>query len=296
MTPGPRVDVVVVSYMSRATLRHCVEPLAGLPLANVIVVDNASPDGEVETVADLPLRIVRAGRNGGFSFGCNRGAEAGDAEYVLFLNPDAILSPADLEALVASLDADPGVGVAGPRILGSEGELLFSRRRLPRLRSTFAQALFLARLLPRAAWADEMIRDPAAYERASESEWLSGACLLVRRSALEAVGGFDESFFLYCEDTDLCLRLRAAGHGVRYEPAAVARHMEGSSAPRSALAGIHVRSRRRYAQLHYRRPAAWVEAWLLALWALTHAVVAAPRRRAAARGHLAALRALAGRA
>jgi N-acetylglucosaminyl-diphospho-decaprenol L-rhamnosyltransferase len=287
-----RVDVVVVSYGSRATLRACVEPLCRADGVSVIVVDNASPDDALETIADLPVKMIRAGRNGGFSFGCNLGAAAGSSEYVLFLNPDAILSPASLDVLVAALDHDPRTALAGPRILGGEGELLLSRRRLPRLRSTFAQALFLHRVLRSAAWTDEMVRDPAAYERAGEAEWLSGACMLVRRSALERVGGFDEGFFLYCEDTDICLRLHADGNRIRYEPAAVARHIEGSSAPRSELLAIHARSRVRYARLHYRRGTAWLEAVAVVLSALTHAAVAVPRRPATARGHLAALRAV----
>jgi GT2 family glycosyltransferase len=288
-----RVDVVVVSYGSRDTLRACVEPLCRADGVRVIVVDNASPDDALETIADLPVEAIRAGRNGGFSFGCNLGAAAGTAEYVLFLNPDAILSPASLDALVATLDRDPGAGLAGPKILGGEGELLLSRRRLPRLRSTFAQALFLHRVFPTAVWADEMVRDPAVYDRAGEAEWLSGACMLARRSAFERIGGFDEGFFLYCEDTDICLRLRAAGHRVLYEPGAVARHIEGSSAPRSELLAIHARSRVRYARLHYRRPAAALEAAAVVLSALTHAAVTLPRRPATARGHLAALRAAA---
>jgi N-acetylglucosaminyl-diphospho-decaprenol L-rhamnosyltransferase len=288
------VDVVIVSYGSADTIRACVEPLAGVEAISVRVVDNASPDDAVERIADLPVDVIRAGRNGGFSFGCNVGAAAGDSEFLLFLNPDAVMAPDDVAALVAVLEADPRVGVAGPKILGGEGELLLSQRHEPRLASTLAQALFLHRIWPRAAWADEQISDPAAYERDGEPGWLSGACLLVRRSAFDAIGGFDEGFFLYCEDTDLCVRLRGAGWGVRYVPAATARHQEGSSAPRAALAATHARSRVRYARLHYARPAAVAERAVVALWAVTHAVVALPRRRAAARGYVAALRAVLG--
>jgi N-acetylglucosaminyl-diphospho-decaprenol L-rhamnosyltransferase len=288
------VDVVIVSYGSAETIRACVEPLAGVEGITVRLVDNASPDDAVERVADLPVDIIRAGRNGGFSFGCNVGARAGDAEYLLFLNPDAIMAPADVSALVAVLDGDSGAGVVGPRILGGEGELLLSQRHEPRLASTLAQALFLHRIWARASWADEQIRDPEAYDVPGQPGWLSGACLLMRRSAFEQIGGFDEGFFLYCEDTDICVRLRAAGWGVRYEPSATARHQEGSSAPRAALAAIHARSRIRYARLHSARPAAIAERGIVALWAVTHALVALPRRRAAARGYAAALRAVIG--
>jgi N-acetylglucosaminyl-diphospho-decaprenol L-rhamnosyltransferase len=265
------VDVVIVSYGSAETIRACVEPLAGVEGITVRLVDNASPDDAVERVADLPVDIIRAGRNGGFSFGCNVGARAGDAEYLLFLNPDAIMAPADVSALIAVLDGDSGAGVVGP-----------------------AQALFLHRIWARASWADEQIRDPEAYDVPGQPGWLSGACLLMRRSAFEEIDGFDEGFFLYCEDTDICVRLRAAGWGVRYEPSATARHQEGSSAPRAALAAIHARSRIRYARLHSARPAAIAERGIVALWAVTHALVALPRRRAAARGYAAALRAVIG--
>src|SRR3954451_22100965 len=227
--PETQVDVVVVSYRSADTLRGCVEPLAAMAGVRVTVVDNASPDDSVARVADLPIDIVKADRNGGFSFGCNLGAARGSAPYVLFLNPDARIDAAALEALVSTLREDHTVALAAPRILNEAGSLSFSLRRLPRLRSTYAQALFLHRLFPLAEWTDELVRDPAAYESPSAPDWVSGACMLVRRSAFEAIGGWDERFFLYCEDTDLCVRLQAAGHAVRFVPAATVWHVGGAS-------------------------------------------------------------------
>src|SRR5947209_1566903 len=133
--PPARVDVVVVSYESREHLRRCVEPLAGTPGVAVVVVDNASTDGSLDTVSDLPLRALALDRNGGFASGCNAGWRVGEAPSVLFLNPDAALDPASLERLGAVLDADPGVGAVGPRIVGTDGSLLLSQRRYPRVRS-----------------------------------------------------------------------------------------------------------------------------------------------------------------
>ena len=284
------VDVVVVAYNSRATLRACVAPLCELPWVRVTVVDNASPEGGAETVADLPLRLIRAPRNGGFSYGCNLGVAGGEAPYVLLLNPDARLDAAGLERLVAVLHEDPATGVAGPRLLDDEGGLAWSQRRFPRLRSTFAQALFVQRLLPRATWTDEVIRDPAAYERPGEPDWLSGACLLLRRDALERLGGLDEGFFLYSEDTDLCRRLRDAGYRVRYEPGVTARHEGGASAPRTTTEWIAARSRVRYARKHEPAPVAVAAALGVALSAATHAAVWL-HRPDRARGHAAAARA-----
>ncbi len=182
------VDVVVVAYQSRDRLRDCVLPLVGLDGVRVIVADNASPDRGIETLADLDVTCLRLPRNGGFSYGCNAGWTAGAGTYVLFLNPDATLDAASLQALVAVLDADERVGAVAPQILDGDGHREPSLRRYPRLRSTYAQALFLHRVFRRAAWTDELVQDAAAYERPGSAEWVSGACMLLRRSALVELG------------------------------------------------------------------------------------------------------------
>lgn len=284
---GTSVDVVVVSYNSSSTLPGCVEPLTGVPGVAVTVVDNASSDGSAETVAGLPLRLVRAPRNGGFSYGCNLGVREGRAPYVLLLNPDARIDLPTLAVLIRALSSEPRLGVVGPRLIAEDGRLAWSQRRFPRLRSTFARAFFLHHVLPRARWVDELIRDPAAYGRAGEPDWLSGACLLVRRTALEGVGGFDEGFFLYSEDVDLFRRLREAGWRARFEPSAVVRHVGGASAPRHRTERIAAQSRVRYARKHHGLLVAVVEATGVALEGLTHAF-ASLHRPAWARGYAAA--------
>ena len=108
------VDAVIVSYNSRDTLRACVEPLSHMSGVAVTVVDNDSPDDPLPTIADLPVHVIRSGRNGGFAFGCNLGAAAGSAPYVLFVNPDAQLDQESLDRMRAVLDATPDVGVVGP--------------------------------------------------------------------------------------------------------------------------------------------------------------------------------------
>jgi GT2 family glycosyltransferase len=285
---------VVVSYRSAETLRGCVEPLAALPGVRVTVVDNDSPDDSLASIADVPgVDAVQSGRNGGFGFGCNLGAARGSAPLLLFLNPDARMEAGALEALVAALRADPGAGLVAPRLL-EDGQLAFSLRRFPRLRSTYAKALFLHRVFPRAPWTDELVRDPAAYEAACTPEWVSGACMLVRREAFEAIGGFDEGLFLYCEDTDLCLRLWQAGWTVRFEPAAVVGHVGGASSDTGATQVWAAESRVYYARKHRGRLTAALERLGVALDEATHALVALTRP-AKRRGHLAALRAVVGR-
>jgi N-acetylglucosaminyl-diphospho-decaprenol L-rhamnosyltransferase len=284
-----RIDVVVVSYNSRDTLRDCVEPLVGLPGVSVTVVDNASPDRSLEAIADLPVQAIDSGRNGGFAFGCNLGMAAGSAPFVLFLNPDARIDAEGLGRMAAALEAEPDVAIVGPRLLEDGGRLVPSMRRFQRTGSTWAQAFFLHRVLRRAAWANEIVRDAALYEHVAYPEWLSGACMLGRRAALEPIGGFDEGFFLYCEDMDLCARLRAAGHEIRYEPGVAVHHEGGRSAPRASLYAILARSRTRYAGAHAGRVSAFLQRAGLAANALTHVAVAAGRP-ARARGHAAALR------
>ena len=158
------------------------------------------------------------------------------------------------------------------------------------MRSTYAQALFLHRVFRRAAWTDELVHDPSAYERPGSAEWVSGACMLLRRSALVELGGMDDGFFLYCEDTDVCRRLADHGYDVRFEPAAIARHAGGASRPRAELYGVLAASRIRYARKHRSRLGAALERCGVILGALTHSVLSPDRAgyrvalRAALRG------------
>jgi N-acetylglucosaminyl-diphospho-decaprenol L-rhamnosyltransferase len=284
------VDVVIVAYNSRDTLRVCIEPLVCLPWVNVTVVDNACPENSAGVVADLPVRIVRSPCNGGFAYGCNLGMAGGTADFVLFLNPDAEIEAEDLAVLVNALRANPSLGGIGPRVVGDAGNLGFTQRRFPRLRFTYAQGLFVHRAAPGAAWADDAIRDPAAYERPGTPEWISGCCMLLRREAVASVGGLDEGFFLYSEETDLFKRLAIAGWRAGFEPHATARHVGYQSADQNATEPIRAVSRVRYARKHHGRLVAAMEALGVALGAIAHAAVwvGCPAR---ARGNLLAARA-----
>jgi N-acetylglucosaminyl-diphospho-decaprenol L-rhamnosyltransferase len=284
------IDVVVVAYNSRETLRASVEPLTRLPWLHVTVVDNASPDDSAATVSDLPVRVITAPRNGGFAYGCNLGMAAGSAELVLLLNPDASIDAASLAVLRDRLRADRTLAGVGPRVMDEDGRLLFTQRRFPRLRSTYAQALFMHRAAPLAPWSDDAVRDPHAYERPASPEWLSGCCLLLRREAIESVGGLDEGFFLYAEETDLFRRLAAAGWRAGFEPRATAFHLGQGSAPAESTEPIRAASRVRYARKHHGAAVAALEGLGLAVGAVTHAAmwVHRPDR---ARGHLHAARA-----
>lgn len=283
------IDVVVVSYNSRAHLRNCVEQLCKIPDVSVIVVDNASSDESVAVVDDLPVHAIQRSDNGGFAVGCNTGWRSGSAPLVLFLNPDASLDERSLRRLAEVLGDRPTVGAAAPRIEYPDGSLAYSLRRFPRLRSTYSQALFLHRLFRESSWSDEIVKEESVYSRAWEPEWASGACLMVKRDVLEAIGGWDEAFFLYGEDVDLCLRLRDSGLRIQFEPDAIVVHHEGASSPTGAALPLLAAARLRFARKHFSPLGSFLERTGVALWALTHVVVARGGI-AVHRGHARALR------
>src|SRR5262249_4843138 len=152
--------------------------------------------------------------NRGFAVGCNEGSSRGQAPYVLFLNPDATIEPSALWQLIKCLEKDAKIAAIVPRLVNADGTLQHSLRRFPRLRSVYAEALFMHRVAPRLQSVSEVVRTKQAYERAAPVEWAMAACLLIRRHALECVGGFDEGFLLYREDADLCKRLSSAGYEI----------------------------------------------------------------------------------
>jgi N-acetylglucosaminyl-diphospho-decaprenol L-rhamnosyltransferase len=227
----PTVSAIVVSYNTGAELLRCLASLAAhvrLPL-EVVVVDNASADGSPDLVrAAYPTaRVIASPSNRGFSAANNEGLRASTGPHVLVLNPDAEVTPGAVETLSGILDARPPVGVVGP---------------LTRNRDGSVQVSFGPDLTPLAEWRQrrlvrgvregrpEALREAAARAAAEqEPDWVSGSCLLARRRALESVGGFDEGFFLFEEDADLCLRLRRAGWRVLFTPAAEVRHALGRS-------------------------------------------------------------------
>jgi N-acetylglucosaminyl-diphospho-decaprenol L-rhamnosyltransferase len=266
------VAVVVVSYNSERWLRTSVKPLAGSDELEVVVVDNGSTDRSVSSVADLPLEVVTLEENRGFASGCNVGYKRTRASYVLFLNPDARIGPEGIATMVEVI-ARTEAGAVAPRIVDEEGALEWSLRRFPTLRSIYAQALFAHRFFPSSRWADELVRDPEAYEEEAPCEWASGACLLVRRDVLDRIEGFDEGFFLYREDVDLCRRITDLGLRVVFTPAANCTHAGGRSAPRWKLLKVLAKSRIRYAHKHFGRLPASAYRFGVALSALTHLVL-----------------------
>jgi GT2 family glycosyltransferase len=262
----PRLSAVVVSYETRDDLLRCLAALAGnvtLP-HEVIVVDNASTDGSAAAVREgFPTaRVIQNAANAGFARACNQGLRAARAPLSLLLNSDAEVRPGAVEAMAALLDARPEVGIVGPRTRNADGTV---------------QVSFGPALTPLAEWRQRALvravraRDRGALSRLEalsavehEPDWVSGSCLMARAEALRAVGGFDEGFFLYEEDVDLCVRVRRAGYRVVFTPAAEVVHRLGRSMER-----VPALSRREYHLSHlryYRKHHGWLGEAVLRAW------------------------------
>ena len=253
---GPRVAVVVVSWNARELLLACLSALASrvtLP-HEVVVVDNASVDGSAAAVRErFPgAAVIANAENAGFSRANNQGFRATRAPLVLVLNPDAEVGAGAVEAMAALLDARPEVGIVGPRTRYPDGRIQVSFGPAPSARAEWAQRRLVRGVRSRHPL--RLAQAEAAAAREHEPAWVSGSCLMARRAAIDAVSGFDEGFFLYQEDVDLCLRVRGAGWRIVFTPAAEVVHHLGASMSRTPAAAAleyhrsHLRLYRKHAR------------------------------------------------
>ena len=231
-TAAPRVSAVIVHYKTPDETAEAARAVAGEARAvELVVVDNASGDSIRERLStEVPsARVIEEPVNRGYGAACNRGARETGREFLLFLNSDAVVQAGAVEALVAALDSDPRAAVAGPRLENADETLQPSILRLPTAWRIFCESSGLAFL----SGGRRPLRGHSAtredHSRAQSVECVKGAALLVRRRAFDEVGGFDEGFFLYAEESDLCARLRSRGWKVVFEPAARVAHRGGAS-------------------------------------------------------------------
>ncbi len=250
------VDVVVVTHQSRAHIRSCLAPLVGVARVNTFVVDNASTDGTVDAIRDLDVPLTRLAENIGFAAACNLGASLGDACWLLLLNPDASITPDDVDRLVRVMADDPSVGAVAPLLQNPDGSIQHSQGAAPSAWHALSVALLLHRRWPKL---DGFIHNQSAYRARRPVDWALGACILIRRDVFEELGGLDDRYFLYGEDVDFCIRVRKAGYSVLFEPAARASHVGGASVARAELVAFLAESRIRVARQHRGRFAAAAE-------------------------------------
>ena len=286
---GPDVDlaVVVVNHNAGPYLRRCMESVhtaAGDVALDVVVVDNASKDGSVERGVDgyPDVRIIRNRQNRGFAAAANQGIASTGAPFVLLLNPDAQVVGGTLAALVKVASERPRAGAVGALVRNPDGSIQPSARRVPRLGEGLGHA-FLGPLMPGNRYTRSYTM--AGWDRASEREveWVSGSAMLLRRSAFEEAAGFDEGYFMYVEDVDLCTRLRAAGWQVLFSPELEVIHQIGVSTKGQTgrMAFEHSRSIYRYFSKHLAHgPRALLKPLVrLALWKRAVLMVLVSRRR-----------------
>lgn len=241
------LSVVLVNYNAggelRLALRSLVDHLGDVAW-DAVVVDNASIDGSDAIAGEFAprVRLVRNTRNVGFGSGVNLGAAGSEAPLLLVMNPDCRLTADAVTVLQTVLEREPACAVVGPRILDPDGVLQGSARGDPDvLTGFFGRTSWLGAFLPFLPVARRNVAADAAIGTGLPSvivDWVSGACLLVRRAAFEAVGGFDERYFLYWEDADICRRLRARGFDVRYVPGATVIHQVGRSSQTARASSI----------------------------------------------------------
>jgi GT2 family glycosyltransferase len=238
--PPPDCSVLIVTYCSAADLPLClgsVRRATHVASYEILVVDNASSDSTVAIAsADPGVRLIANRENVGFARANNQGFGEASGRHVLLLNPDAQVQEGAIDRLVAFLDAHPDVGIVGGRVNSPDGTLQrASRRSIPTPMVSLFRLAGLSRIFPNHPAARAYNLEDADPSQTMDVGAVMGAFLLVRREAIEKTGGMDERYFLYGEDIDFCMAVRAAGWRVVYYPEAVVTHQKGASSRQSRL-------------------------------------------------------------
>lgn len=246
----PVLSIIIVSYNVREELARCVDAVAPLcqdGAADLWIVDNASSDGSADCIADHwpHARLIRNPRNAGFAAAVNQGLAASNGTYALLLNPDVVVTPDTLPAMLTFMAEYPGCGIAAAQLLNADGSAQASVHAFPTPGRWIAESLF---------W-NRMMRPVRRFDRPAPVDAVPGACLMARRRMIAEIGMLDERFFLYAEDVDWCLRARRAGWSVYLVPEALATHRLAQSSRDRPDAGFVwlYRSRDLYMRKHFSR-------------------------------------------
>lgn len=232
---NPILSIVILTYRSAVTIPQCLASVRrnckSIP-NEIIVVDNASSDDTVAWIEkkEKGVVLIKNSNNVGFSRGVNQGLSRAKGEYVLFLNPDVVVGDGAIKKLLSVLQHSDGkVGIVGPRFCYPDGRFQASFGNTPSLRTELIQLFWLYKILP---WGRVIMPNIFSYWQFREKhkvDWVSGGCLMMRGDLVRELGGFDERFFMYMEDIDLCLRVRDVGYGIVYEPGANITHIHRAS-------------------------------------------------------------------
>ena len=237
------VSAIVINYNAGEHVIECVRSLRYDGVGDVLVVDNASSDGSIARLrAVFPdVRVHETGGNFGYGGGVNRGLPLVTGEFVFVTNADVVVHAGAVGTLASVLESEPDVGIIGPRIDEVNGSVYPSARAFPRLIDAIGHA-FVGLITTDNPFSRRYLMTDVDHGEARDADWVSGACFLARRTALSEVAGFDEGYYMYLEDVDLCRRTWRAGWRVRYEPSAGVTHVQGvstSQTPYRMLARHH---------------------------------------------------------
>jgi len=239
---SPRLSVIILNHNSGDLLLDCLNSIFADPPPfsfEVVIPDNASSDLSLERARQAwgdRIRILENGANRGFAWGNNRGIDAARGSYLCLLNPDTVVRPGALIALVDFLDRHPCAGFVGPKVLGPDGVPQPSAKRsIPTLFDAVSHALFLSRIFPKSRRFGRYETTYFDDDQPQQVEASDGCCMMVRRSVIDQIGKLDEGYFIYCEDVDWFLRAKWAGWEVWYCPHSVIVHL-----------GSHTRTFRRW--------------------------------------------------
>ena len=270
------VSVCIVSWNVADDLRICLRSLCeqrNPPSFEVIVADNASADGTPQMLAaDFPeVRLIANDANLGFARGTNQGMAAACGRYLMLLNPDTVVPPEALRRLVEVADANPDAGIVAPKLLNPDGTLQYSCRRFPTVTAAIFRHTMFGRLLPGARSASYYIMEDFDHESERDVDWVSGACMLVRREALEQVGPLDQRFQWGSEDVDWCMRMHRAGWRVLYTPITAIVHAIGRSSDQAVIPtifrshrGMYLLYSKHFAHNPLTRVVIWAGVWVRA--------------------------------
>lgn len=260
---GARIAVVTVSYASAEVLGPFLASVAAASTEDlrVVVADNKGDSPEIRSlVAGAGADYLPMPANLGYGGAINRAVTslAPEIEWILISNPDVVLSPGAVDGLVAAGDSDERIGAVGPAVLTPDGAVYPSARAVPSLRTGVGHALF-SNLWPTNPWTVSYRHDSDNLVVRRDAGWLSGSCLLVRRSAFDRIGGFDEGYFMYFEDVDLGYRLGRAGYRNLYDPAVRVEHVgaHSTSEESAAMISAHHDSAKRFLHRKYSQAWAW---------------------------------------
>ncbi len=268
--------MTICSWNDRDDLRVCLQSLrdiAGEANFEVIVVDNNSGDASGDMVAaEFPeFELIRATRNLGFTAGHDRAMKQMKGKHWFCLNSDTIVHPGAIRTLINYLEANENCAIAAPKLLNTDGSLQFSVRHFPNPVAAAFRNTWLGKLFPNVRAVREYLMQDASHDEVIHADWVSGAAFMMSRRAIDRVGGFDLSYFMFCEDVDLCWRCHEAGMTVDYVPTAQVTHHIGRAtdqAPNRMIGAFHASMFRFYRTQMVRRSPVLTRPFLIALAAV----------------------------